>query len=87
MADHNESPAQAHDQNGSGANAAIIIQDNNAAGVIAVPRNTIAFDLDVTKCKIIAVEDQLIRILKADPDGIAFTITYKAKEVGQTKGA
>jgi hypothetical protein len=55
--------------------------------VIAVPRNTIAFDLDATKCKIIAVEDELIRILKADPDGIAFTIAYKAKEVGQTKGA
>ena len=54
---------------------------------MAVPPNTIAFDLDVTKCKIIAVEDWLIRILNADPDGIAFTITYKAKEVGQTKGA
>ena len=87
MADHNESPAQAHDQNGSGANAAIIVEDNNAADVMAVPPNTIAFDLDETKCKIIAVEDQLIRILKADPDGIAFTIAYKAKEVGQTKGA
>jgi hypothetical protein len=48
---------KAHDQNGSGANAAIIIEDNNAADVMAVPRNTIAFDLDATKCKIIAVED------------------------------
>ena len=57
MADHNESPASAHDQNGSGANAAIIIEDNNAAGIESVPPNTIAFDLDVTKCKITAVED------------------------------
>ena len=56
MADHNESPASGHNQNGSGANAAIIIEDNNAAGMEAVPPNTIAFDLDVTKCKIIAVK-------------------------------
>ena len=87
MADHNESSAQVRDQNGSGANAAITIEDNDAAGMEAVPPNTIAFDLDVTKCKIITVEDQLIRILNTDPEGIAFTITYKTKEVGQTKGA
>jgi hypothetical protein len=42
---------------GSGANAAITIEDNDAAGMEAVPPNTIAFDLDVTKCKIITVED------------------------------
>lgn len=73
-------PNSTINQSGSGANAAIIIEGNDGAGMEVLPANTIEFALDIAKHKTITVENYLIQILSADPGGISFTITERKQK-------
>lgn len=70
-------PGSTINQSGSGANAAIIIEGNDGAGMEVLPPNTIEFALDIAKHKTITVENYMIQILTADPGGVSFTISEK----------
>jgi hypothetical protein len=67
-------------QSGSGANAAIIIEGNDGAGMEVLPPDTIEFALDITKHKTITVENYLIEIQTADPGGVSFVITERKRK-------
>ena len=62
-------------QSGSGANAAIIVQGDDGAGIEVLPPDTMEFALDITKHQTITVENFVIKIQSADPGGVSFTIT------------
>lgn len=66
-------------QSGSGANAAIINEASDGAGMEVLPANTIEFALDVSKHKAITVEDYSIQILSVDQGGVSFTITKRKR--------
>ena len=73
-------PGSSVNQSGSGANAAIIIEGNDGAGMEVLPPNTIEFALDIAKHKTITIENYLIQILSADPGGVSFTITERKQK-------
>ena len=61
-------------QNGNGANIAIVGNTGGGAKVELLPPDTIEFALDISKHKLITVEDRVIEILSADPGGVSFII-------------
>jgi hypothetical protein len=65
------------DQSGSGAKAAIVVQGNDGAGIEVMPADTIEFALDLSKNKIITVEDYFIEIRNADSGGVGFFVTQR----------
>lgn len=73
-------PGSSINQSGSGANAAIIVEGNDGAGMQVLPPNTIEFALDTSKHKTITVEDYSIELLTADPGGVSFTITKRKQK-------
>lgn len=61
-------------QNGSGANAAVVVEGPDGTGLEVLPPNTIEFALDISKHRIITVEGYTIHLEGADPGGVSFLI-------------
>lgn len=66
-------------QSGSGANAAIISEGGDGAGMEVLPPNTIEFALDVSKHKTITVEDYAVQLRSVDQGGVTFVITKRER--------
>ena len=73
-------PNSTINQSGSGANAAVIVEGDDGAGMEVLPPNTVEFALDVSKYSTITVEDYLIQIHGVDPGGVSFTITQRKRK-------
>lgn len=67
-------------QSGSGANAAIIVEGNDGAGMEVLPPDTIEFALDISKHKTITIENFVIEIQGADPGGVSFIVTERKRK-------
>lgn len=65
------------EQSGSGANAAIIVEGNDGAGMEVMAPDTIEFALDITKHRTITVEDYALHLNSADSGGVSFKITKR----------
>lgn len=61
-------------QNGSGTNIAIIGSRGGDAKVEALPPDTIEFALDISKHRMITIEDRAIELIQADPGGVSFRL-------------
>lgn len=66
-------------QSGSGANAAVVIEAPDGAGLEVLPPNTIEFALDMSKHRTITVEDYAIHLDDADPGGVSFQIVKRRR--------
>lgn len=64
-------------QRGSGTNIAIIGSQGGDATVETLPADTIEFALDLTKHRLITVEDRVIEIVQADPGGVSFRLSRR----------
>ena len=66
-------------QSGSGANAAIVVEAPDGAGIEVLPPNTIEFVLDLSKHRTITIEDYTIHLESADPGGVSFLIEKRKR--------
>ena len=64
-------------QSGSGANAAIINEASDGAGMQVLAPDTIEFALDLGKSKTITVEDYVIQIKSFDAGGVSFVLAKR----------
>lgn len=65
-------------QRGSGTNVAIIGRRGGDATVETLPADTIDFALDLSKHRIITIEDRIIEIVQADPGGVSFKLSRRS---------
>jgi hypothetical protein len=64
-------------QRGSGTNIAIIGSRGGDATVETLPADTIEFALDLSKHRIITIEDRVIELIQADPGGVSFKLSRR----------